>query len=154
MGSSVRGYDAWKTRSNLDDWAAQNHREWIDGPPEPEEEPMPEERKDRVLAYVNGRLMPTTMNLQKLAKALDTTPEALLADTYENASVTMIDDSPPEERRADIEGKLVELEHEIALAVRQGVMKDKHTWMATFPALSTPGKPEEGWIAVLTMGKV
>jgi hypothetical protein len=28
----MRGYDNWKTRSDLDDWAAKNHKEEIDFP--------------------------------------------------------------------------------------------------------------------------
>lgn len=34
-----RSYDSWKSRSDLDDWAAQNHEppeDEFDGPPEPE----------------------------------------------------------------------------------------------------------------------
>ena len=36
--------------------------------------------KDRISAYYNARVMPTRVNLQKIAQALDTTPEALLED--------------------------------------------------------------------------
>lgn len=94
----LRGYDGWKTRSDLDDWAARNHREWIDGP---EEEDMKDERK------------------------------------------------------ADVWAKLAELEHEIALAIRQGVMDETFNWTTTFSVPSSPlGKPEQLWIAVLTTGRV
>jgi hypothetical protein len=58
------------------------------------------------------------------------------------------------ERKADIEAALAELEYEIALAIRQGAMKDKFQWMATFHANHVPGQPEEPWIAVLSVGKV
>lgn len=39
------------------------------------EQPM---GKDRISAYYNGRVMPTSINLNKIAVALDTTPEQLL----------------------------------------------------------------------------
>lgn len=39
------------------------------------EQPM---GKDRISAYYNGRVMPTSANLAKIAVALDTTPEQLL----------------------------------------------------------------------------
>ena len=31
----MRGYDAWKTRSDRDDWAALNHKDEVEGPPIP-----------------------------------------------------------------------------------------------------------------------
>jgi hypothetical protein len=34
-GLKMRGYDAWKTRSDRDDWAALNHKEEVEGPPIP-----------------------------------------------------------------------------------------------------------------------
>jgi hypothetical protein len=58
------------------------------------------------------------------------------------------------ERKADVEAKIAELEYEIALAIRQGVMDEKFSWMATFSERSAPGKPEQPWIAVLSVGKV
>ena len=57
-----------------------------------------------------------------------------------------------EPRKADVEARLAELEYEIALAIRQGGMEDKFNWLATFSG-PTEAKPEEHWIAVLTVGK-
>jgi hypothetical protein len=59
-----------------------------------------------------------------------------------------------EERKADVEGRLAELEYEIALAIRQGAIEAKFTWLASFSGRSTPGQPEECWFAVLTVGQV
>jgi hypothetical protein len=55
-------------------------------------------------------------------------------------------------RKADVAARLAELEYEIALAIRQGGMEDKFNWLATFSG-PTEAKPEEHWIAVLTVGK-
>lgn len=52
------------------------------------------------------------------------------------------------ERKADLEGRLAELEHEIWLAIRQGELKALHHW-----TLSIEG-PNEPWFAVLTVGPV
>jgi hypothetical protein len=54
-----------------------------------------------------------------------------------------------EERKADMEAALVELEFEIALAIKQGLMPDNFQWMAS--AIGPDGEP---WFAVLTIGKV
>jgi len=51
-----------------------------------------------------------------------------------------------------LRARLAELEYEIALAIRQGAMEDKFNWLATFSG-PTEAKPEEHWIAVLTVGK-
>jgi transcriptional regulator with XRE-family HTH domain len=40
--------------------------------------------KDRISAYVNGKVMPTAETLEKIARALDTTPEALLGEPLVN----------------------------------------------------------------------
>jgi transcriptional regulator with XRE-family HTH domain len=95
------------------------------------EQPM---GKDRVSAYVNGRVMPTTMNLQKLAEALDTTPEALLADPYENASVTTIDNSPqPDMVLFKANGALITIEvkitvpHAAGQEIMAAITKHLHT---------------------------
>ena len=59
------------------------------------------------------------------------------------------------ERKADTEAALAELEYEIALAIRQGVMKDKFQWMATFAGPpEAQGESMSAWIAVLSVGKV
>jgi hypothetical protein len=54
-----------------------------------------------------------------------------------------------EERKADMEAELAELDFEIALAIRQGVMPDNFQWTMT-----TEGPDGEPWIALLTIGKV
>jgi hypothetical protein len=54
-----------------------------------------------------------------------------------------------EERKADMEAALAELEFEIALAVKQGVMPDKFQWTETLT-----GPDGEPWIALMTIAKV
>ena len=64
-----------------------------------------------------------------------------------DASVRNIDT-----RKADVEAKLVELEYEIALAIRQGAVGEQFTWTQTF---DHHGKDKDDpWIAVLTVAKV
>lgn len=64
-----------------------------------------------------------------------------------------------EERKADIEGILAELEYEIALAIKQGVMPSPLKWTAAFD-VGTPDangvvkSPTKPWIALLTVSEV
>ena len=57
------------------------------------------------------------------------------------------------ERKADVQAKLCELEYEIALAIRQGASGEQYTWTQTFDHHEAK-KPDEPWIAVLTVAKV
>ena len=52
------------------------------------------------------------------------------------------------ERKADLESKLVELEHEIWLAAKQGQIENVHTWQA---AIHVEGDP---YIVMLTVAPV
>ena len=54
-----------------------------------------------------------------------------------------------EERKADMEAELAELNFEIDLAIQQGAMPNTFNWTATFN-----GPDGEPWIAVLTIGRV
>jgi hypothetical protein len=55
-----------------------------------------------------------------------------------------------EERKADMEAALAELEYEINLAIQSGrIPDDKLDWQETFT-----GPDGEPWIALLTIGKV
>jgi hypothetical protein len=54
-----------------------------------------------------------------------------------------------EERKADMEAALAELDFEIALAIKQGAMPDNFQWTTT-----AEGPDGEPWFAVMTIGKV
>jgi hypothetical protein len=54
-----------------------------------------------------------------------------------------------EERKADMEAQLAELQFEIELAISQGMMPKTLNWTVT-----AEGPDGEPWIAVLTIGKV
>jgi hypothetical protein len=54
-----------------------------------------------------------------------------------------------EERKADMEAELAELDFEIALAIKQGSMPNNFQWVAE--AIGPDGEP---WIALLSIGRV
>jgi hypothetical protein len=54
-----------------------------------------------------------------------------------------------EERKADMDAELAELDFEIALAIKQRLMPDNFQWMVT-----VEGPDGEPWIALLSVGKV
>jgi hypothetical protein len=54
-----------------------------------------------------------------------------------------------EERKADMEAELAELDFEIALAIKQGSMPNNFQWMTE--AIGPDGEP---WIALLSIGRV
>ena len=54
-----------------------------------------------------------------------------------------------EERKADMEAELAELDFEIALAIRQDAMPDHFQWTTTIE-----GPDGEPWIVLLSIGKV
>lgn len=55
-----------------------------------------------------------------------------------------------EERKADMEAAVAELEHAIWLAIKQGVIKDRFEWTQ---AIEVAGEPDP-FIALLTVGRV
>jgi hypothetical protein len=54
-----------------------------------------------------------------------------------------------EERKADMEAELAELDFEIALAIKQGLMPEDFRWMTT-----AKGPDGEPWIVLLSIGRV
>ena len=54
-----------------------------------------------------------------------------------------------EERKADMEAELAELDIEIALAIKQGLMPEDFRWMST-----AEGPDGEPWIVLLSIGRV
>jgi hypothetical protein len=63
-----------------------------------------------------------------------------------------------EERKADMEGMLAELEYEIALAIKQGVMPKGFQWTAAVDSMIPDGNvaasPTKPWIVLLTVSEV
>ena len=54
-----------------------------------------------------------------------------------------------EERKADMEAELAELDFEIALAIKQGLMPNNFQWTAT-----AEGPDGEPWVVLLSIGRV